>query len=407
MLKAVCGVAKIDFFGSDIFFSNNKSLMDRRSFLISLGTLALSQGLMGCRRNTSLLQVGLVAQSLPAQLVSRFSSSINAEADLKLLLAANAEQLFTELQQNSNPKSEPERQPNFLERILNVVLGPPPTAISPVISLGDYWLQTAVDQNLINPWPVNKFKGWDTLDPKWQNMVRRDRQGQPSPVGEIWGAPYRWGATGIAYRKDKFRDLGWTPTDWSDLWRPELKNKISLLDQPREVIGLTLKKLNHSYNTPNLETIPTLLAELKALDQQAQSYSSSHYLQPLLLEDTWVAVGWSADILKTQSEESEIGFVIPQSGTALWSDIWVWPKVGSSDPKLLEKWATFWWQSDIAKSLTQFTDAASTVRLENLPPGPTAQFLSSQPWFSNSDLLEPISDTTRQQYESLWQKMRS
>lgn len=381
--------------------------MDRRSFLISLGTLALSQGLMGCRRNTAALQVSLLAQSLPAQLVSKFRDRIQSEADLNLLLASNAEQLFTELQQNSNPKAEPERQPNLIERFQGFIFGPPPTAVSPVTSLGDYWLETAIAQELISPWPVNTFQAWDTLDPKWQSMVRRDRQGQPSSKGEIWGAPYRWGATVIAYRKDKFRDLGWTPTDWSDLWRPELKNRISLLDQPREVIGLTLKKLNHSYNTPDLDTIPNLLSELKALDQQVQSYSSSHYLQPLLLEDTWAAVGWSADILKTQGEEGEIGFVIPKSGTALWSDIWVLPKVGSADAKLLQQWATFWWQPDIVKALAEFTDAVSPVRLKNPPPGRTAQFLSSQTWFSNSDLLEPISDATRQQYQSLWQKMRT
>jgi putative spermidine/putrescine transport system substrate-binding protein len=381
--------------------------MDRRSFLLSLGTLALSQGLIGCRRKTSLLQVSLLGQSLPSQLVSKFSSSIQSEADLKLVLASSAEQLFTELQKNSNPKTEPARQPNLFESILNGILGPPPTSVSPVTSLGDYWLQAAITQDLIRPWNPDQLKGWNALDPKWQKMVRRDRQGQFSAQGEIWGAPYRWGATLIAYRKDKFRDLGWTPKDWSDLWRPELKNKISLLDQPREVIGLTLKKLNHSYNTQNLDDISTLVLELKALDQQVKFYSSSHYLQPLILEDTWAAVGWSTDILAAQNDEAEIGFVIPQSGTALWSDIWVWPKVGFFDEKLLKQWATFWWQPDIAKALTQFTDAASIVSQDHFPPGPTSQFLASQGWFSKSELLEPMSEKTRQQYQALWQKMRA
>jgi putative spermidine/putrescine transport system substrate-binding protein len=381
--------------------------MDRRSFLVSLGTLALSQGLVGCRRKAALLQVSLLGQSVPSQLVSKFSSSIESQADLKLVLASSAERLFTELQRNSDPQKDPKRQPNLFESISNLIFGAPPKSVSKVTSLGDYWLEAAIAQDLIRPWPTELSKGWDTLDPEWQKMVRRDATGQLSDSGKVWGAPYRWGATLIAYRKDKFQDLGWTPTDWSDLWRPELKNKISLLDQPREVIGLTLKKLNRSYNTQDLSTIPNLISELKALDGQAKFYSSSHYLQPLVLKDTWAAVGWSTDILAAQNNESEIGFVIPQSGTALWSDVWVWPKVGSADDKLLQQWAAFWWKPDIARALMQFTDAASTVRQDRWPPGPTAQFISSQSWFSKSEALEPLSDISRQQYQSLWQQMRA
>jgi putative spermidine/putrescine transport system substrate-binding protein len=381
--------------------------MDRRSFLVSLGTLALSQGLVGCRRKAALLQVSLLGQSVPSQLVSKFSSSIESQADLKLVLASSAERLFTELQRNSDPQKDPKRQPNLFESISNLIFGAPPKSVSKVTSLGDYWLEAAIAQDLIRPWPTELSKGWDTLDPEWQKMVRRDATGQLSDSGKVWGAPYRWGATLIAYRKDKFQDLGWTPTDWSDLWRPELKNKISLLDQPREVIGLTLKKLNFSYNTQDLSTIPNLISELKALDGQAKFYSSSHYLQPLVLKDTWAAVGWSTDILAAQNNESEIGFVIPQSGTALWSDVWVWPKVGSADDKLLQQWAAFWWKPDIARALMQFTDAASTVRQDRWPPGPTAQFISSQSWFSKSEALEPLSDISRQQYQSLWQQMRA
>jgi putative spermidine/putrescine transport system substrate-binding protein len=381
--------------------------MDRRSFLVGLGTLALSQGLVGCRRKAALLQVGLLGQSVPSQLVSKFSSSIDSQADLKIVLASSAERLFTELQKNSAPKMDPERRPNLFESISNLILGAPPTSVSAVTSLGDYWLQAAIAQDLIRPWPTELPKGWDTLDPQWQKMVRRDSTGRLSKSGQVWGAPYRWGATVIAYRKDKFRDLGWTPTDWSDLWRPELKNKISLLDQPREVIGLTLKKLNRSYNDPDLSTIPTLVSELKALDRQAKFYSSGHYLQPLVLKDTWAAVGWSADILAAQNNESEIGFVIPQSGTALWSDVWVWPKASSTDDKLLQQWAAFWWKPDVARALMQFTDAASTVHQDRWPPGPTAQFISSQSWFSKSEVLEPLSDISRRQYQSLWQQIRT
>lgn len=381
--------------------------MDRRSFLLSLGTLALSQGLMGCRRNSVSLQVSLLARSLPSQLVSKFGSNVKESADLKLLLASSASELFATLQRAADPTTaEAARKPNLFESAVNSILGSPSKSYL-LASLGDYWLQAAISQNLIRPWSVDQIPGWNTLDPQWQRMVKRDRQGQLAANGDIWGAPYRWGATVIAFRKDKFRDLGWTPTDWTDLWRPELKNKISLLNQPREVIGLTLKKLNYSYNTPNLENIPTLASELKALDRQTKFYSSSYYLQPLMIEDTWVAVGWSTDILPALKDEAEIGFAIPQSGTSLWSDIWVLPQASPSEEMLFQQWAKFWWQPEIAKALAQFTDAVSPVRPDSIPTGPTAPFLERQDWFKKSELLEPIGESTVKQYQSLWQQMRA
>lgn len=42
--------------------------------------------------------------------------------------------------------------------------------------------------------------------------------------------------------------------DWSDLWRPELTGKISMVDSPREIIGAVLKYMGGSYNTKNIDS---------------------------------------------------------------------------------------------------------------------------------------------------------
>lgn len=381
--------------------------MDRRSFLLSLGAVTLSQSLMGCRRGIpSSLHVDFLARSLPSQLVSKFKSKVETEAELQISLASNAEKLFTSLQEWSISKDEPARKPNLLEQAYRLVMGPAPKDIYRLTSLGDYWLQTAIQQNLIRPWP--ELSGLSALDSKWQKLVRRDRKGNLSPNGELWGAPYRWGATTIAYRKDKFKALGWTPTDWSDLWRPELKDKLSLLDQPREVIGLTLKKLNRSYNETSLDKITDLRSELKALDRQTKLYSSTDYLQPLMFGDTWAAVGWSTDILPLLADEADIDTVVPRSGTALWSDVWVCPQSDVAISKLHQQWVEFWWQPEIAKDLTQFTDAVSTA-LKDLNPTLSKKqlLLPNQSGWDKSEFLEPISAEALKQYQTLWQQMRA
>jgi putative spermidine/putrescine transport system substrate-binding protein len=378
--------------------------MDRRSFLFGLGATAL--GLSGCRRVTSAIEVSLLARALPSQLISKFRSAAPS-TDVKLSIASSLQQLFTDLQQQAVQPLEVQ-QPNLFQRVSQFIFGASPNAVSHISMLGDYWLSVAIAQGLIRPLSLEQLQGWKDLSPQWQRIVKRNRQGQVSATGEIWGAPYRWGATVIAYRKDEFRKLGWMPTDWDDLWRPELKDKISLLDQPRETIGLTLKKLKQSYNATNLAAIPDLVSNLQSLNQQVKLYSSTDYLQPLLRKDTWVAVGWSTDILPLSESEPDIGFVVPQSGTALWSDVWVWPTVvDSGTAKLNQEWIEFWWKPDIAKDLTQFTDALSPA-LKELSSSNTvkAALAPNQSWFERSEFLEPLPATTLNQYQSLWQQMR-
>jgi putative spermidine/putrescine transport system substrate-binding protein len=146
--------------------------------------------------------------------------------------------------------------------------------------------------------------------------------------------------------------LKWTPRDWNDLWREEVRDRISLLDQPREVIGLTLKKLGHSYNTENLEKVPDLKKELDALNRQAKFYSSDTYLEPLILGDTWLAVGWSTDVLPILQRYQQIAAVIPQSGTALWANLWVQPARDVRSAPLDHQWIDFCWQPQIAQQIS-------------------------------------------------------
>nr|MCU0569168.1 extracellular solute-binding protein [Oculatellaceae cyanobacterium Prado106] len=283
-------------------------MLTRRSFLSASATLALGQLLLGCNPNAQQSpRVRILRGSVPAQILQAFQRQ---GKDWKFAQSSQLDELFKLLetwktQQNSQPSS------GFRLPFTQA----PSAPIDDLITLGDFWLAAAIQQNLIQPLPLADLAEWQQIPPQWQALVKRDRQGFPSPEGEIWAAPYRWGTLMIAYRPDKFSELGWVPQQWSDLWRPELKGHLSLPDSPREVIGLTLKKLGQSANAPDLLAIGVLTEELNRLHQQVKFYSSTHYLQPLLLEDTWAAVGWSPEILATLDREPELTAAIPTEGT--------------------------------------------------------------------------------------------
>lgn len=368
--------------------------MKRRSLLIGSSSVALAALVGGCRRRDNGLRVLFLEDSVPPQVLKAFRSVLRQPLPLSFVprpqIASIVEQLETwqtaELPQTAD-----------------------------LVTLGDAWLTEAIQQKLIQPLEVSSISGWERVPKPWQDLVTRDRQGALSAAGLVWGAPYRWGSVAIAFRRDKLDPLGWQPRDWADLWRPELAGMLSLPDSPRTVLGLVLKKLGRSVNEANLAAVPNLQDELAALDRQTKFYSSTDYLQPLLIDDTWAAVGWTTDILPVMQGDPRIGAVIPASGTMLFSDLWVRPARSpstESDPgaiaeSALAQWIDFCWQPETATRLSLQTAAASPIfalDASDLPADlrnrelrlPAASILQK------SEFLLPLSPASAAQFRQAW-----
>ncbi|NER27560.1 MAG: extracellular solute-binding protein [Symploca sp. SIO1C4] len=401
--------------------------MKRRSFLLGSASLAVSQLASSCSsRQQEHLKVLLLQDSIPVQLLNRFKQlhqRATLDFDVAKQLQDTFERLETWKQEGQNSNIQQQRLLDFLP-----FMGTRTTAPTNLVTLGDYWLVQAIEAELIEPLSLKQDSNWQHLPERLQKLVVINQEGatpnnQKNEVSEyvkLWGAPYRWGSTLIAYRRDKFKsenlDL---PKDWSDLWNPSLRGRISMLDQSREFIGLTLKKLGFSYNHSDLSKVPGLETELQALHKQIKFYSSDNYLQPLLLGDTWVAVGWSTDIEPIVARDHRLEAVFPESGTVMWADLWVKPKSlaaeSNSEDQLQQKsltqeWINFCWQQEIATAITRLSHAASPILFK---PKETEQLpkelqndhllLPDADKLNKSDFLKPLSNSS--EYQDLWKKI--
>jgi putative spermidine/putrescine transport system substrate-binding protein len=380
--------------------------MQRRFFLQGIGTVALSQALFGCAQNNQpTLNVRVLKGSIPGQVVSQFNN-IEKNVQLKFTPVEQLSSIFKQLQasqQKKNAKNETGwRLP------IPIPFGNSQKPVpADLVTLGDYWISTAIQQKLIQPLEKEQLEQWANLPKKWQVLVTRNDQGKIDPQGKVWGVPYRWGSTVLIYRRDKFEQLGWIPKDWADLWRSELRERISLLNHPREVIGVVLKKLGKSYNTENLDSVPNLEEQLLLLDQQVKFYSSERYIEPLLIGDTWLAQGWSNDIIPVLGRHSELAAVIPKSGTSLWADVWVSP-VGKDRSSISYKWIDFCLTPDTARKIALITKTNSPISQigeSDIPQPLRNLFITDATVLDNSDFLLPLPPSVEEKYDNLFQKI--
>ena len=379
--------------------------MRRRSFVFGASTLLISQLLVGCDgANKPNLNVQVLKGSIPGRIIKQFQESLSQKAQLKISPVVQLRELFKGLK--SLKKNETEAVV-FKGFDISGLLGKSQPKNIDLVTLGDFWLKDAIEGNLIQPLSGEKLKNWSKLSPKWQELVTRNDRGLVDKQGQIWAAPYRWGSTVIIYRRDKLEKFDWELQDWSDLWREELKGRISLLNQPREVVGLTLKKLGESYNTENLQKVPSLEKELQSLNKQVKFYNSTNYLEPLILGDSWLAVGWSIDVVSILARYPQLSIVVPSSGTALWADMWVQP-AGEVSKDLSNKWIDFCWEENTAKQIALLTKGNSPIstdiKASDIPKRLQKLLLTNTQVFDKSEFLLPLPLSTVKEYDDLFNK---
>jgi putative spermidine/putrescine transport system substrate-binding protein len=398
--------------------------MQRRSFLFALSSLALGSGLTSCQgQGQSILRLLASKNSLPPQLVDEFTKSIQPNnVSVELVLESQFKEILTQLEEwYQTGKAE--------YKGLKIPFIPPSKSaeyIPNIVSIGDAWLSTAIAKKIIQPISVDSLSNWSKLESRWQELVQRDGAGNRSATGTIWGVPYRWGTTVILYRRDRLTAANIPfPRDWQDLWNPQLKQRISVLDRSREVIGLTLKKLGDSYNQPNLSQATQLRSELAKLHQQVKVYSAEDYLQPLVMGDTWVAVGWSLDAIDLVQKNPDIGAIIPQSGTAISADLWVKPAFspqlsaedrtsldGRDRAKLEQQWIDYCLQPKVANQISLLTSGSAPL-LTSMKTSEILPDIQKNPLIfparnilDKSEFIYPLPPASQVEYDRLWQEIR-
>lgn len=154
-----------------------------------------------------------------------------------------------------------------------------------------------------------------------KNLSHIDERWMPQDALSNYSLPYLWGTVGIAYRKDKVAKPIET---WSDLFQPEqsLNQKIMMIEDSRDTIGLALKSLGFSINSTDkneLKAAKKLLLAQKPF-VKTYSYPELDETSSIVTGGTWATMIYNGDAILLKEFNENIEFVVPKEGTNLWVD---------------------------------------------------------------------------------------
>lgn len=184
----------------------------------------------------------------------------------------------------------------------------------------DYMIQRLIQEDMLQKLDKSKIQsGLDQLNP--------DVLGLPYDPNNDYSVPYFWGAVGIVYDKTKVSLEDLKKDGFGIFLDEKYKGDIYLYDSERDSFMMALKDLGYSMNTSNEQELQA------AYDWLVQSVQT---MEPEIVTDEIIdnmaqgrkALGliYSGDAAYVMSENEDMGFYMPETGTNIWSDAMVIPK---------------------------------------------------------------------------------
>lgn len=184
-------------------------------------------------------------------------------------------------------------------------------------------------------------------------------KGLPYDPKNEYSIPYFWGTVGIVYDKRKVSEEDLEKDGWDIFLDQKFKGDIYLYDSERDSFMMALKALGYSMNTTSQDE---LNAAYNWLIQCVQTMDPEIVTDEIIdnMAQARKALGliYSGDAAYVMSENENMGFYMPKSGTNLWSDAMVIPK-NAKNPKLANEFIRYITSYDAAMDNSSYVGYTS------------------------------------------------
>ena len=167
--------------------------------------------------------------------------------------------------------------------------------------------------------------------------------------------PWQWGVTGIAWRKDLVAS---PPAGWEVFLDARWKQRMTMMDDGREVLGAMLKLRGRPLNDRDAGALAAAKADALVAKANLRAYKSATVKADLLAGDVWIAQLWNGDAAQAARENPAIGFMVPPQGSAIWTDAFVL-LAGAPHPRAAHEFLNYALRADVAAAVADATGYGS------------------------------------------------
>jgi len=248
-----------------------------------------------------------------------------------------------------------------------------------IVVLTDWMAGRMIRQGYVQELDKANIPNAKNLNPKLQDV--------DFDPGRKYSLTWQSGYAGIGYRKDK---VGRELKTIDDLWAPDLKGKVVVLDELRDTVGLIM--LSQGKDISGDFSEDDFMSALEVLQKQVDSgqvrqVKGNSYLEDLRSGNAIAVIGWSGDILLAQFEEEDDNytFTLPETGGTLWSDNLMVP-IASPHKKNAEKLMDFYYDPTVAATVAAYVNYICPVE------GAKAEMEKIDPSLVDSPLIFPTEE---------------
>ncbi|MDT7920270.1 MAG: spermidine/putrescine ABC transporter substrate-binding protein [Meiothermus sp.] len=215
----------------------------------------------------------------------------------------------------------------------------------------DFIVPVLINLKLLQPLDKGKIPNLKNLDPKFANP--------PFDPGNRYTVGYLWGTVGLMYRTDIFKT---PPASWNVLFDPgQQKGPFTLMDSPREMLGIGLRYLGLSVNTTDPAQVKRVI-EVMLRAKQSRNFKGFQggvsATKMLLSNQIVAAVVYNQDALRTAEGNPRYGFTIPREGSTLFIDNMTIP-AKAPNPEAAHQFINFILDAQIGARLAEYQQSAT------------------------------------------------
>ena len=187
-----------------------------------------------------------------------------------------------------------------------------------VIIPSDYMIQRLISENLLQPLNKDNLNCYDLL----VNDVL-DLSYDP---GNVYSVPYFWGTVGIVYDTTKVSEEELAEKGFNIFLDEKYKGDIYLYDSERDSFMMALKALGYSMNTESEEELNAAYDWLvQCVETMDPEIVTDEIIDNMAQGRKAMGIVYSGDAAYIMSENENMGFYMPETGTNFWVDGMVIP----------------------------------------------------------------------------------